>query len=70
MNEIQAEVELEVLKKVFIELTEKCKRLQNEVKHCRNELCLKCGNYNYAYIGHCDGCRFASGGEWERDLDG
>lgn len=51
------------------ELNEKIRRLQCEVKHCRNELCLKCGNYHESYTGACDGCRFKRGGEWEEDLD-
>lgn len=51
------------------EMLEKIERLQQEVKHCRNELCLKCGSYKEAYLGACDGCRFRHGGEWEADLD-
>ena len=70
MNEIQAEVEIDFLKLTVKRLNSKIDRLQKEVRHCRNELCQKCGNYKYEYIGACDGCRFAHGGEWERDLDG
>lgn len=51
------------------ELMEKVARLQREVMHCRNELCLKCGQYKQAYKGACDGCRFRRGGEWSDDLD-
>lgn len=51
------------------ELNAKVKRLQNEVKWARNELCLKCGSYKESHLGACDGCRFKHGGEWERDLD-
>ena len=25
---------------------------------CRNELCLKCGDYKMAHKGACDGCRW------------
>lgn len=50
------------------EQNEKIKRLQNEVRHCRNELCLKCGSYREAHKGACNGCRFRHGGEWEADL--
>lgn len=28
------------------------------LKDCRNELCLKCGNYKRAHLGACDGCRW------------
>ena len=45
----------------------KVNRLQKEVIHCRNELCLKCGNYQVR--GGCDDCRFRRGGEWSEDLD-
>lgn len=51
------------------ELEEKIVRLQREIKHCRNELCLKCGLYHEAHNGACDDCRFRHGGEWCADLD-
>ena len=51
------------------EMQEKIKRLQSEVKLCRNELCLKCMKYQYEYEGACNGCRFRHGGEWSVDLD-
>lgn len=38
-------------------------RLKRELRDCRNELCLKCGDYKDAYRGACDGCR------WEKDGD-
>lgn len=25
---------------------------------CRNELCLRCGNYKNQHLGACDGCRW------------
>lgn len=37
------------------EILEKAKR---DLKDCRNELCLKCGNYKQAHNGACDGCRW------------
>ena len=51
------------------EMMDKIKRLQREVKHCRNELCLKCGKYHESYLGACDWCRFRSDGEWRADVD-
>ena len=47
----------------------KCMNLQSELKNCRNELCLKCGNYREAHNGACDGCRYRKGGEWEDGLN-
>lgn len=31
---------------------------QAELKNCRDELCLKCGNYKEKHNGACDGCRY------------
>lgn len=46
----------------------KIKRLQSEVRWCRNELCQKCGNYKRAHEGACNDCRFRHGGEWSADI--
>ena len=56
------------LLQTIVEDTVKVYRLRSELKNCRNELCLKCGNYHESYAGACDGCRYRSGGEWEADL--
>ena len=32
--------------------------LKSDLKDCRNELCLKCGNYKQKHLGACDGCRW------------
>jgi len=37
--------------------------LERELKDCRNELCLKCGEYKRKHLGACDGCR------WREDHD-
>jgi len=37
--------------------------LKSKYNDCRNELCLKCGNYKQAHNGACDGCR------WRADND-
>ena len=34
------------------------KRLVRDLKDCRNELCLKCGEYKQRHLGACDGCRW------------
>ena len=51
------------------EMKNKIRRLQSELKNCRNEFCLKCGKYHLSYAGACDLCRYRRGGEWEADLD-
>ncbi len=35
---------------------------ERELKTCRNELCLRCGNYKNSHRGACDGCRWKDGG--------
>lgn len=37
--------------------------LKSDLKDCRNELCLRCGDYKQRHLGACDGCR------WE-NIDG
>jgi len=56
------------LLQMVVEDSAKVRRLRCELKNCRNELCLKCGNYHESYAGACDGCRYRHGGEWEVDL--
>lgn len=51
------------------ELKDKIKRLQSELRNCRNELCNRCRAYKYAHRGACDDCRYKHGGEWEADMD-
>lgn len=34
------------------------KTLQTDLKDCRNELCLRCGDYKMAHKGACDDCRW------------
>ena len=29
-----------------------------DYRDCRNELCLKCGDYKQRHLGACDGCRW------------
>lgn len=52
------------------DIVDKFFRIERELKQCRNELCLKCGQYKDAHLGACDGCRYRHGGEWEEDLNG
>lgn len=33
-------------------------KVLSDIKVCRNELCLRCGNYKEAHKGACDGCRW------------
>lgn len=49
MNDLKARIE------TLKEMHEKALR---DLKDCRNELCLKCGNYKERHNGSCDGCRW------------
>ena len=30
----------------------------SDYRQCRNELCLRCGDYKQRHLGACDGCRW------------
>ena len=40
------------------ERAEAFKTLQTDYEVCRNELCLRCGDYKMAHKGACDDCRW------------
>jgi len=31
---------------------------ERDLRDCRNELCLRCGEYKHAHEGACNGCRW------------
>ena len=37
--------------------------LRRDLKDCRNELCLRCGEYKRRHLGACDGCRWLEVGD-------
>ena len=41
----------------YLDAETEIKRLKCDLKDCRNELCLKCGEYKQRHLGACDGCR-------------
>lgn len=54
----EIELTIERLKAIKDQLVEAYGALQSELRDCRNELCLKCGNYHEAHNGACNGCRW------------
>lgn len=34
--------------------------LRTDFKDCRNELCLRCGQYKQKHMGACEGCRWTT----------
>lgn len=49
---------LPALQDLMNEAVEAIEKSQKELNLCRNELCLKCGNYKERHLGACDGCRW------------
>lgn len=45
------------------EIANELERLRRDLKDCRNELCLRCGDYKMAHKGACDGCRWKDMGD-------
>lgn len=43
---------------VMLEAADAIERLETDLKDCRNELCLKCGQYQTKHLGSCNGCRW------------
>ena len=41
-------------------LIEETERLRRDLKDCRNELCLRCGQYKQKHSGACEGCRWTT----------
>lgn len=51
-------IKLELADVQIERLVEETERLRRDLKDCRNELCLRCGEYKTAHLGSCDGCRW------------
>lgn len=49
---------LDLRKRVELQ-REELKRIQIDLADCRNELCLRCGQYKERHNGACEGCRWA-----------
>lgn len=45
------------------EVADELEKLRSDLRLCRNELCLKCGDYKLAHKGACDGCRWKDMGD-------
>ena len=56
INEVQET--LARVRKLIVEAKADHDRLVSELRDCRNELCLKCGEYKERHLGACDGCRW------------
>ena len=45
-------------KDILKDAADAIEELRRNLKDCRNELCLKCGEYKQRHLGACDGCRW------------
>ena len=57
IDDIQA-TDLQALKVLKALADAKIERLERELRDCRNELCLRCGEYKTKHLGSCDCCRW------------
>ena len=52
------EKKLNHIKMLIVEMKAERDLLARDLKDCRNELCLKCGQYKTKHLGSCYGCRW------------
>lgn len=45
---------------------EEYNKVISELHNCRDELCLRCGNYHESHLGACDGCRYKDMSQWSK----
>lgn len=51
------------LEKLYAEASLAIRQLSRDLKDCRNELCLQCGDYKLSHKGACDDCRWKDVGD-------
>ena len=44
--------------KIVLGDLKKIEQLERDLRDCRNELCLRCGEYKTKHLGSCNGCRW------------
>lgn len=57
-QEVACMSETSVLIRENQKLRDENDKLRKELRWCKNELCLTCGDYKQSYLGACDGCRW------------
>ena len=50
--------QLQNLRECLVDTASAYEKAVRDLKDCRNELCLRCGNYREKHKGACDGCRW------------
>ena len=51
---------LPVIRALMNEAADEISELQDQLNTCRNELCLRCGQYKTKHLGSCEGCRWTT----------
>lgn len=51
---------LPVIRALMNEAADEISELQDQLNTCRNELCLRCGQYKQRHLGACEGCRWTT----------
>lgn len=51
---------LPVIRALMNEAADEISELQDQLNTCRNELCLRCGQYKQKHMGACEGCRWTT----------
>ena len=46
------------LVQIIVDLRKALADAKAELNMCRDELCLRCGDYKQRHLGACDGCRW------------
>ena len=46
------------LVQIIVDLRKALADTKTELNMCRDELCLRCGDYKQRHLGACDGCRW------------
>ena len=46
------------LVQMIVDLRKELADTKAELNMCRDELCLRCGDYKQRHLGACDGCRW------------
>ena len=58
IDRLRSATKLPILQALCNEAADEIERLEAELHTCRNELCLRCGQYKTRHLGSCDDCRW------------
>lgn len=59
-DRMRSGTELPMVSALLNEGADAIEELRSELNTCRNELCLRCGQYKTKHLGSCEGCRWTT----------